>query len=104
MDKDATNSSKQEKENQEIPTGSPISFDTTAETRARTEITVEQAKKLFRQSIWTDADLARKSGMGLTSVLRYWKNGLPTDGMSWIGITNILERALGHVLIIKPKG
>ena len=70
--------------------------------KARKVITVAQAKALFRKSIFTDEDLERKSGMGASSVDRFWKGTLPTKGMAWNGIAGILESILVEHVKIKP--
>ncbi len=68
----------------------------------RKEITVKQAKVLFRDSIFTDEDLIRKSGMGPSSVKRFWKGDLPKKGMAWRGIAGVLEQILVDHIRIKP--
>ena len=68
--------------------------------KPRTVVTVKEAKVLFRKSIFTDEDLIRKSGMGRSSVDRFWKGDLPKNGMAWRGIAGLLEQILvDHVKI-----
>ncbi len=84
-----------------MPSGTPLEGE--VDDRPRENITIKEALALYRKTPWSDADLARKSGMGRISVSRYWKGDLPHDGMAWRGITGVLERALGHVRIVVSK-
>ena len=85
----------------EMPTGTPLEGELTD--RPREEITVAQAKERYRKTPWSNEDLARKSGMGSTSVARFWNGELPHNGMAWRGIVGVLERALRHVRVVPPK-
>ena len=76
--------------------------DEEAALKPRKEITVAQAKVLFRKSIFTDEDLIRKSGMGRSSVDRFWSGALPKKGMAWRGIAGVLEAILVEHVRIKP--
>ena len=67
----------------------------------RKTITVNQAKNRFRKSIFTDEDLARKSGLSRQTIQRFWGGEMPY-GMSWRGIAGVLEQMLGPVRIKKP--
>lgn len=84
---------------------SPVKTHLTEEEAAlkpRTIVTVKEAKVLFRKSIFTDEDLIRKSGMGRSSVERFWKGDLPRKGMAWRGIAGVLEHMLVDHVRIKP--
>ncbi len=76
--------------------------DEEAALKPRREITVAQARVLFRKSIFTDEDLIRKSGMGRSSVDRFWSGALPKKGMAWRGIAGVLEAILVEHVRIKP--
>ena len=84
------------------PTHSVKLTEEEAALKARKVITVAQAKVLFRRSIHTDEDLIRKSGMGASSVNRFWQGTLPTKGMAWNGIAGVLESILVEHVKINP--
>lgn len=100
---DTVDNKKATEEKPEIPTGTTVGEDIGPNLGSRESITVAKAKKLFRKTPWSDIDLAKKAGISRSSVDKYWRNTIPTNGFAWRSITGFLEVVLGHVRIIKPK-
>ncbi len=69
----------------------------------RKEVTVKQAHVYFRESIFTDEDLRRKTGMSASSIRRFWASDdrLSPKSMVWKGIAGVLEQILVEHVRIK---